>query len=109
MYSDEEIQQAYQNYRDALERQRESAVQNLDQQRRNDYAAIMGTANTAGMMYSNFPARQKLQYEQQTYAPALTKIQTGYQTGLDTLRNNIIKYQNSIQSIKDSIDQLNSL
>lgn len=109
MYSEEDIQQAYQNYREALDRQKESAVQALDQQRKNDYTAIMSNANTAGMMYSNFPARQKIQYEQQNYAPALTKIQTGYQTGLDTLRKNIVKYQNSISDIQEAINNLNSL
>ena len=59
--------------------------------------------------YLIFPARAKIQYDQQTYQPAQIKLQSSYQTGLDALRNNILKYQNSIAEIQDSIAHLNSL
>lgn len=109
MYDENQIKEFYQNYRDSLDRQYQSALQSLDQQRKNAQTSIMSGANKVGMLYSNFPARSKMQYDQQTYQPAQIKLQNTYQTGLDTLRNNIIKYQNSIAEIKDSISHLNSM
>lgn len=109
MYDEDTIKSFYQNYRDSLDRQYQAAVQSLDQQRKNAQTSIMGAANKAGMMYSNFPIRTKIQYDQNTYQPALIKLNTSYQTGLDTLRNNILKYQNSIADIQDSIAHLNSM
>lgn len=109
MYDANQIKDFYQNYRDSLDRQYQTAMQSLDQQRKNAQATIMSGANKAGMLYSNFPARAKIQYDQQTYQPAQIKLQSSYQTGLDQLRNNILKYQNSIASIKESIADLNSM
>lgn len=109
MFDTNQIKSFYQNYRDSLDRQYQSALQSLDQQRRNSHTAIMGGANKAGMMYSNFPAVQKIKYDQGTYQPAQIKLQTSYQTGLDQLRNNMLKYQNSIAEIQDNINHLNSM
>ena len=109
MYNENEIQDFYKNYRESLSRQYETAQQNLDQQRKNAQATIMSGANKAGMLYSNFPQRSKIQYDQQTYQPAQVKLQNSYTTGLDALRNNILKYQYSIADIQDSINHLNSL
>lgn len=109
MYTQDQVKDFYQNYRDSLDRQYQSAMQALDQQRKNVQASIMSGANKAGMMYSNFPARSKIQYDQNTYQPAVIKLNNSYRTGLDTLRNNILKYQNSIADIQDSIAHLNSM
>lgn len=103
------IKNFYQNYRDSLDRQYQASLQSLAQQRKNAQASIMSGANKAGMMYSNFPMRSKIQYDQNTYQPSLIKLQNSYATGLDTLRNNILKYQNSIADIQDSIAHLNSM
>ena len=100
MFSTDEIRKFYQNYRDSLDRQYQSSLQSLEQQRKNAQTSIMSGSNKAGMLYSNFPARAKIQYDQNTYQPALIKLQSGYQTGLDALRNNILKYQ-----IKDLVFQ----
>lgn len=109
MYDANQVKDFYQNYRDSLDRQYQSALQSLEQQRKNAQTSIMGGANKAGMMYSNFPARAKIQYDQEMYQPTMIKLQNTYQTGLDQLRNNILKYQNSIAEIQDSIAHLNSL
>ena len=109
MYDPEEIKSFYQNYRDSLDRQDQSNEQSLEQQRKNAQASIMSGANKLGMMYSNFPVRNKIQYDQNTYQPAYIKLQNTYQTGLDQLRSNILKYQNSIAEIQDSIAHLNSM
>lgn len=109
MYDENEIKTFYQNYRDSLDRQYQASLQNLEQQRKNAQTSIVSGANKAGMLYSNFPARAKIQYDQETYQPAQIKLQNSYQTGLDALRNNILKYQNSIAEIQDSIAHLNSL
>ncbi len=109
MYDENEIKTFYQNYRDSLDRQYQASLQNLEQQRKNAQTSIMSGANKAGMLFSNFPARAKIQYDQETYQPAQIKLQDSYQTGLDQLRNNILKYQNSIAEIQDSIAHLNSL
>lgn len=109
MYDENEIKTFYQNYRDSLDRQYQASLQNLEQQRKNAQTSIMSGANKAGMLYSNFPARAKIQYDQETYQPAQIKLQNSYQTGLNQLQNNILKYQNSIREIQDSIAHLNSL
>ena len=109
MYTEDQVKDFYQNYRDSLDRQYQASLQNLEQQRKNAQTSIMSGANKAGMLYSNFPARAKIQYDQETYQPAQIKLQNSYQTGLDQLRNNILKYQNSIAEIQDSIAHLNSL
>lgn len=109
MYSQEQIKDFYQNYRDSLDRQYQSALQSLEQQRKNAQTSIMSGANKAGMLYSSWPAMQKIKYDASTYQPAQIKLQTSYATGLDQLRNNILKYQNSIAEIQDSIAHLNSM
>lgn len=109
MYDTDQIKDFYQNYRDSLERQYQTATQSLDQQRKNAQATIMSGANKAGMLYSSFVPREKIKYDASTYTPAVTKLYNTYQTGLNQLRNNILKYQNSIAEIQDSIAHLNSL
>ena len=109
MYDENMIRSFYQNYRDSLDRQYQANLQSLAQQRKNAQTAIMSGANKAGMLYSNFPMRSKIQYDQNTYQPAQIKLQNTYQTGLDQLRSNILKYQNSIAEIQDSIAHLNSM
>lgn len=109
MFDTDQIKLFYQNYRDSLDRQYQTAMQSLDQQRKNAQTSIMSGANKAGMLYSVFPAIQKIKYDQNTYQPAQIKLQSTYQTGLDSLRNNRMKYQNSIAEIKDSIAHLNSM
>lgn len=109
MYDIDTIKEFYQNYRDSLDRQYQSGMQALDQQRKNAQTSIMGAANKAGMMYSSFIPREKIKYDTNTYQPAVIKLNTGYRTGLDQLRNNILKYQNSIREIQDSIAHLNSM
>ena len=51
MYDTNQIKDFYQNYRDSLDRQNQSAIQSLDQQRGNAQTSIMGSANKMGMMY----------------------------------------------------------
>lgn len=94
-------------YRDALERERDLGMQNLDNTRRNDFAGIMGAANTAGMMYSNFPQRTKIQYDTTNYMPSQSKIQNTYQTGLDKLRTNVVSLSNQLKNINEAISDLN--
>lgn len=109
MYSENEWQDFYRNYRKSLSRQNENDAILLDQQRRNAQASIMSGANKAGLLYSNFPQRSKVQYDVSTYQPAQIKLQNTYQTGLSTLQNNILKYQNSIREIQEAINHLNSM
>lgn len=108
MYDQNQIKDFYQNYRDSLDRQYQTAVANLDQQRKNDFTSIMSGANKAGMMYSNFPQRDKIKYDTGTYQPNLVKTYQAYQTGLDKLRSNIVNYQNQIKNITDAINELNT-
>ena len=95
-------------YRDSLERQRDMSAQNLDTTRRNDFASIMAGANKAGMLYSNFPQRDKIKYDPQSYMPAQVKIQQGYQTGLQKLRENTISMANQLKTINEAIAELNA-
>lgn len=109
MMDDSQLKDFYKNYRESLSRQYEVAKQNLQQQRRNAQTSLMAGANKAGMLYSNFPERGKIQYDVESYQPAYTRLRNTYQTGLDTLRNNILNYQNSIAEIQDAIANLNSM
>ena len=95
-------------YRDSLERQRDLSMQNLDNTRRNDFATIMAGANKAGMMYSNFPQREKIKYDAQNYTPNQVKIQQSYQTGLQKLRENTINMANQLKTINEAIAELNA-
>ena len=96
-------------YRDSLKAQRDANNKQLQQNRRNYYASIMGAANRRGTLYSNFPQREKLIYDTTVYDPALIKNQTSYQTGLDTLRNNAVNLWNKIQAYNEALGDLNSL
>lgn len=99
---DEETQSFIDKYRDALGVQRDLSLQNVENSRRNAYQSIMGNANAAGMMYSNFPERSKIQYDTNVYMPNKVKVQTTYQTGLDKLRNNVVDTLYSIADLRDA-------
>lgn len=103
----QQVEPFMQKYRDAMARNRDAGVMQLNQQRENQQGIIMGNANTAGMMYSNFPTREKMQYDVNTYNPNLIKIQSAYQTGLDALRNKGVELANYLKSTQESIDDYN--
>lgn len=105
---DEQTDEFIKAYRESMDKQKDLAMQNLETQRRNDFANIMSRANQAGMMYSNFPQRSKLQYDTQTYLPGRAKIQSTYQTGLQKLRENVIDTSNQLKSINEAIAELNN-
>ena len=107
-YQDNNINDFIKNYRESLLAQRDSNLKQLQQQRRNYMGSIMGAANRRGMLYSNFPQRDKINYDTNTYNPAVVKNQTSYQTGLDTLRNNAVTLWNKIQSYNESTNDLNN-
>ena len=109
LYSENEWQDFYKNYRESLSKQYETGLQNLNQQRRNAMQTIMSGANKAGMLYSSFIPREKIKYDTDTYQPAQIKLQNTYQTGLNQLQSNILNYQNSIKEIQDAINHLNSM
>lgn len=104
----EEVDPFINAYRESLDRQKDLAMQNLENQRRNDFKTIMSNANSAGMMYSNFPQRSKIQYDTETFLPNQIKTQNTYQTGLQKLRENIISTSNQLKSINDAIAELNA-
>ena len=98
-----------QKYREALNAQYEANKKSLDQTRINDQTNIMSNANVNGMMYSNFPTRDKIKYDTSTYMPNLIKVRNTYQTGLDKLRANALNNYNTIQYYKDMINHYNEL
>lgn len=103
------LDEFYKNYRESLSALNEANKVALAQQRRNAQTSIMSAANKAGLLYSSFPARDKLKYDVGTYQPALVKNQQSYATGLDTLRTNALKAANTIANLQDQIAHLNSL
>lgn len=103
------LDEFYRNYRDWLKNVYDTTRQQLEQQRRNAFTSIMSNANKAGMMYSNFPTRDKLKYDVETYQPAQIKAQQTYPSGLDTLRENALKAVNTISSLQEQTAHLNSL
>lgn len=102
-----DINEFIMNYRKALKNQYDAGNAALTQQRTNDFANIMSGANKAGMMYSNFPQRSKLQYDTSTFYPAQIKSYQSYQTALDKVRNNAINLYNQNKSIAEAIADLN--
>ena len=108
-YSSGDLGSFMDNYRRALEAQKTADTNTLNNQRNLDYTGIMVGANRRGLLHSNFPARDKLKYDTMSYEPALTKIQTSYQTGLDTLYNNAAKYLNQIKSYREKTADTNAL
>ena len=103
----QDVNQFIKNYRDALKAQFDAGTATLNQQRTNDFATVMSGANKAGMLYSNFPQRSKLQYDTQTFYPAQIKAYQSYQTSLDKLRKNAIDLYNQNKSIAEAIADLN--
>lgn len=97
------------NYRKALGSQYGASTAALQQQRQNDFANIMSGANKAGMLYSNFPQRSKIQYDTSTFYPAQIKSFQNYQTALDKLRTNTISLFNQNKSIAEAIADLNEI
>ncbi len=102
-----DVNQFVKTYRDILKRQYDAGLANLQNTKRQQDAKIMGSANTAGMMYSNFPQRSKMQYEAQSYTPAVSNLHNTYQTGLDKLRSNAVSTYNQIKSYQEAIKDLN--
>ena len=102
-----DINQFIKNYRDGLDAQYAASVNDLQQQRKNNFSEIMAGANKAGMLYSNFPERSKLQYDTQSYYPTAIKTHQTYQTALDKLRANAIELYNKNKTIAEAIADLN--
>ncbi len=98
-----------QAYRDSLQEQYNTAFNNIENQRTQDFANIMSQANKAGMLYSNFPERSKVQYDTGTYYPAIVKARNTYQTGLDTIRNKGVELANQVRTLEEKIADLNSM
>lgn len=94
-------------YRDSLGSQYNANVAQLQQEKRNQDAQIMSQANRAGMLYSNFPERTKIQTEP-TYLENLSKAHNTYQSGLDKLRSNAVSVYNNIRSLEEAIADLNA-
>lgn len=104
----EDTQSYFQNLADAYRNQYATQRNLLDEQRRQQMAGTMSQANTAGMLYSNFPQRTMIQYDTNTYQPALSKLRTAYQTGLDDLRTKGTQLANSILTTQEAIADLNN-
>lgn len=102
-----DINKFVREYRDTMKQNYDAQVDLVNQQNRNDRAAIMAEANKRGMMYSNFPERAKMQYQANTYLPNLRSAYTSYQTGLDKLRSNALGSYNAIKALQDQIKDLN--
>lgn len=103
----DEIQNFIDAYRDALGTQRDISLQSLENNRRNAFQNIMAGANAAGMMYSNFPERAKIQYDTNTYMPGRAQVQNTYQTGLDKIRANTTSYMNQLAELREALADLN--
>lgn len=102
------VNQFVENLRASLQDSYDASMANLENQKMLDNASIMSNANKAGVMYSNFPEREKIKYQTNTYIPAAIKNYQAYQTGLDSLRNNSLNILNTIRSTEKAIAELNA-
>lgn len=94
-------------YRDSLTKQYDSNRALIDNSRNLAETDVMNNANARGMMYSNFPQRDKMKYQTETYMPNVVKARNTYQTGIDKMRQNAIGVVNDIRSIEQAISDLN--
>lgn len=97
------------NLRQALQETYDTSIANLENTRKLDHTNIMSTANQKGMLYSNFPQRDKIKYDTYTYMPNQVKIRQAYQTGLDALRQNGVDAANQVKYYQQMIDHYNTL
>lgn len=94
-------------YRESLVKQYDANRALVDNTRNTAEASIMSGANARGMMYSNFPQRDKLKYQTSTYMPGILAARNTYQTGIDKLRSNAVDVANDIRTIEQAIADLN--
>lgn len=94
-------------YRNSLTRQYDANRALVDNTRDRYEASIMANANARGMAYSNFPQRQKMQYQMETYMPNVVNARNTYQTGIDKLRSTAVDVANEIKTIEQAIADLN--
>lgn len=95
-------------YRDSLLRQYNANRALIDNTRDAYETNLMGNANARGMMYSNFPQRDKLKYQATTYMPNIVNTRNTYQTGIDKIRSNAVSLANNIKTIEQAIADLNN-
>lgn len=94
-------------YRESLVRQYDANRALIDNNRDIYETSLMGNANARGMMYSNFPQRDKLKYQTSTYMPGVVAARNTYQTGIDKIRSNAVSVANNIKTIEQAIADLN--
>ena len=95
-------------YRESLIKQYDANRAKIDNTKNLYEGNIMASANARGMMYSNFPQRDKLQYQTETYMPNIVNARNTYQTGIDKLRSNAVSVANDIRTIEQAISDLNT-
>ena len=95
------------SYRQALQDQYDTAVANAENQKKLDETSIMSNANVKGSLYSNFPQRDKIKYQTNSYLPSLTNARNTYQSGIDALRSKAVDLANNITTIEQAIQDLN--
>lgn len=95
-------------YRDSLIRQYDANRALIDNSKNIYESNLMANANAKGMMYSNLPQREKMNYQTNTYMPNIVTARNTYQTGRDRLRSNAISVANNIKSIEQAIADLNN-
>lgn len=103
----DDTQQFFRNLADAYKVQYDTQRNLLNEQRKQQQAGIMSQANQAGMLYSNFPQRTQIQYDTNTYMPALAKLNNTYLTGLNDLRNKGTQLANNIITTQEAINDIN--
>lgn len=97
------------NLRESLQASYDAGLANLENTRKQAQTSIMSNANRAGMLYSNFPQREKIKYDTYTYMPALTNLRNTYQTGLDSLRNAGVNAANQVAYYQQMVNHYNNL
>ena len=95
-------------YRQSLVKQYDSNRALIDNNKNLYETNLMSNANARGMMYSNFPQREKMRYQTETYMPSITSARNTYQTGIDKLRANAVDVANEIKTIERAIADLNT-
>lgn len=99
--------QFVENLRQSLQGSYDAAQQNIENQKTLDEQTIMSQANKRGTLFSNFPEREKIKYQTNTYLPNSTNAYTTYSTGIQNLQNNTVDLVNQIKSVQDAIAELN--
>lgn len=104
----DDIQKLLDNYNQALDRDVQTQMNSLETARMNAFANINNAAKANGVLHSNYPELKQVQYLGGTYAPAVSKLQSGMLTTKDEIKKNTQDLLDQIDAYNQAAAKMNS-